>query len=73
MNKFKRRPDVVTAMQWYPETNYPGVRVIQCQGSSCFGILNGQMVTPGDWIMKERGVERVVREDHFKAEFEPHE
>jgi hypothetical protein len=79
MPKFRKRPVVVEATQWFPGTKLDGVKeatVIggtECLGWATIPTLEGVMtVSPGDWVITGvKGEKYPCKPDIFAATYEP--
>lgn len=85
MPKFRKRPVVITAEQWWPGLDVPGVVMrtpviggrghgrIEGQPQPAVETLEGVMwVSPGDWIVTGvKGEQYPVKPDIFEATYEP--
>ncbi len=69
MAKYKMRPVIVDAAQWFPGGPIEGVAEYPAERSHtgvAFGIIAGpQVVDPGDWIVGERETAVVIKPDIF--------
>ncbi len=72
-NYRKKQSDVFEATQWFKHGDHP--EVTQAQTDKTLGWLNkpGQIVFPGDYIIKyDNGEYFVIPEGKFELEFEEH-
>lgn len=74
MNKYRKRPVVITAKQWFKGGDHPKV-VASSLCSSGYGIetLEGfHVVSPGDWIIRGvSGEYYPCKPNIFEATYEP--
>lgn len=68
MAKYARRPEVVEAEQWFPESEIEGIRCVFGLGR----IVDGGTVRPGDWIVTHpNGTRAAYRPEVFEAIYIP--
>ena len=70
--KFRKKPVVIEATQWFKDGDHPCVLRSRMQG---FGWINtlegGHIVTPGDWIITGvKGEHYPCKPDIFEATYE---
>ncbi len=78
MAKFKRKPKVVTAEQWQPESQMPGVIMARPNPDRDPWMRpylqhDGKLTQlyPGMWILTdENGEKEAIRDDEFKKNYE---
>ena len=74
--KFRKKPVVIEATQWFKDGDHPAVRLSRfAQVSGRVGVidtLEGEMtVTPGDWIITGvKGEHYPCKPDIFEATYE---
>lgn len=79
MKKFREKPVVVEAEQWFPDhpiegviPSYPCSGVISLNASPQHAWMGDHLVTLGDWIIKGADGERFVcTPDVFEERYEP--
>lgn len=75
--KFRKKPVVIDAVQWFKEGDHPAVGISRyTQVTRRLGViqtLEGEMVvTPGDWIITGvKGEVYPCKPDIFEATYEP--
>jgi hypothetical protein len=71
MAKFRKKPVVIEATQWFPGTLMDGV--VERDGVGVIKTLEGDMVaSPGDWIITGvKGEKYPCKPDIFEATYEP--
>jgi hypothetical protein len=83
--KFRRKPQVVDAEQWFPgrqvdgvffHDTHPGKHTHEFDGKTgnyCFNVgTKTQVIQPGDWIvMEESGARYPLQSQFFDATYEP--
>jgi hypothetical protein len=70
--KFRKKPVVIEATQWFKMGDHPAVRIGRMTGRRLIDTLEGEMqVTPGDWIITGvKGEHYPVKSDIFQATYE---
>lgn len=82
MSKFKKKPIVIEATQWWPGTHVDGVTELvydsdgsgtNSAGKGTINTLEGPLlVSPGDWIITGvKGEKYPCKPDIFAATYEP--
>jgi len=84
MAKYRHKPLIVEAEQWFPDKPhdlvlYPVVQWDGCPSLDddeglfmCTGLTPGEIVHPGDWIVTDRdGFHSLYWEAHFENCYEP--
>jgi hypothetical protein len=76
MPKFRKKPVVIEAEQWFPDCEVAGVRVHYAQGkypiALCDTLEGAHMVSPGDWIITGvKGEKYPCKPDIFAMTYEP--
>jgi len=71
MSKFRKKPIVIEATQWFKPGDHPAV--VHVQSRYCIPTLEGDMtVTPGDWIITGVSNEHYpCKPDIFQKTYEP--
>jgi hypothetical protein len=71
MSKFRKKPVIIEAVQWFKAGDHP--KVIHIQNKHCVQTLEGEMtVTPGDWIITGvNGEHYPCKPDIFAKTYEP--
>lgn len=74
MLKFRKRPVVIEATQWFKMLDHPNVIVKRHCGEDVFWIdtlEGGHIVTPGDWIITGvKGEQYPCKPDIFELTYE---
>lgn len=73
MTKFRKKPIVIEAEQWFPGLEVDGVVIQSAElGLAFVRTLEGKMtVTPGDWIITGiQGEKYPIKPDIFEATYE---
>jgi hypothetical protein len=76
--KFRKKPVVIEASQWFKDGDHPAVIKHHGIGSDTIGwcptLEGGHIVTPGDWIITGvKGEHYPCKPDIFAATYEPAE
>jgi len=79
MAKFRKKPVVIEAVQWFPGVKIDGVKEAtdldspECLGWATIPTLEGVMtVSPGDWVITGvKGEKYPCKPDIFEATYEP--
>jgi len=77
MAKFKKKPVVIEATQWFKHGDHPKVTIMPRGSESvAYGWVHtlegGHIVTPGDWIITGvKGEHYPCKPDIFEATYEP--
>jgi hypothetical protein len=71
--KFRKKPVVIEATQWFKDGDHPAVRRGRFTGRALVDTLEGEhMVTPGDWIITGvKGEHYACKPDIFEMTYEP--
>lgn len=75
--KFRKRPVIIEAEQWSPDTRLPGVLLVKdSNGQVVQGLIKtlegNMMVNPGDWVITGvKGERYPCKPDIFEATYEP--
>jgi len=71
--KFRKKPVVIEATQWFKNGDHPAVYIGYLSGRPRVDTLEGPMfVTPGDWIITGiKGEHYPCKPDIFEATYEP--
>ena len=71
--KFRKKPVVIEATQWFKDGDHPDVWRHSASGCGAIDTLEGNMiVTPGDWIITGVMGERYpCKPDIFEMTYEP--
>jgi hypothetical protein len=72
MAKFRKKPVVIEATQWFKDGDHPEVRPGKHTGVPMIETLEGvHLVTPGDWIITGvKGEHYPCKPDIFEATYE---
>ena len=76
MAKFKKKPVVIEATQWFKMGDHPAVKVLNSDSSKGWisTLEGGHEVTPGDWIITGvKGEHYPCKPDIFEMTYEPAE
>ena len=74
--KFRKKPVIIEAVQWFKDGDHPAVRLSRfAQVSGRVGVIDtlegGHIVCPGDWIIKGvKGEFYPCKPDIFEATYE---
>ena len=70
--KFRKRPIVIEAEQWFPGIRIDGM-LLNNEGQPIIETLEGDMlVSPGDWVITGvKGEKYPCKPDIFEASYEP--
>lgn len=70
--KFRKKPVVVEATQWFKDGDHPAVQWISWKGFGRIDTLEGDhIVTPGDWIITGvKGEHYACKPDIFEMTYE---
>jgi hypothetical protein len=72
MSKFRKKPVVIEATQWFKEGDHPAVLKADAPHGWCPTLEGGHIVTPGDWIITGvKGEHYPCKPDIFDATYEP--
>ncbi len=71
--KFRKKPVVIEATQWFKDGDHPAVRIGRMTGRRLIDTLEGEMqVTSGDWIITGvKGEHYPCKPDIFDMTYEP--
>ena len=77
-NKYRKKPVIIEAVQWFKDGDHPAVRIHQhggqvlVNGRAYIDTLEGPLlVTPGDWIITGvKGEHYPCKPDIFAATYE---
>ena len=74
--KFRKKPVVIEATQWFKHGDHPEVRRFTVEEDDdrgwCSTLDGGHIVTPGDWIITGvKGEHYPCKPDIFAATYEP--
>lgn len=73
--KFRKRPVVIEAAQWFKHGDHPAVRVYLMDGEPrgwIYTLEGGHIVTPGDYIITGvKGEHYPCKPDIFELTYEP--
>jgi hypothetical protein len=74
MSKYRKKPVVIEATQFFKRGDHPAVREFMLSGMSVFGVdtlEGGHIVTPGDWIITGvKGEHYPCKPDIFEMTYE---
>ena len=72
MAKFRKKPIVIEAVQWFKSGDHPAVAALSKSNLGIISTLEGPLyVTPGDWIITGvKGENYPCKPDIFKATYE---
>ena len=70
--KYRKKPVVIEATQWFKDGDHPAVRKGRVTGRNLIDTLEGEMqVTPGDWIITGvKGEHYPCKPDIFEMTYE---
>lgn len=70
--KFRKKPVVIEAVQWFKDGDHPAVRKGRYSNRDLIDTLEGEMqVNPGDWIITGvKGEHYPCKPDIFEATYE---
>ncbi len=73
MAKYRKRPIVIEAEQWFPGIEIEGVHTISGASHGIIRTLEGKMdVMPGDWVITGiQGEKYPIKDDIFALTYEP--
>lgn len=82
--KYRRKPEIVEAVQWWKNGdhsdafryNYFGSDDLLHRCAECKSLMRehgvlGKIICPGMWIISYRGRSEILNEKEFNAQFEP--
>lgn len=70
--KFRKRPIIITAEQWFPGKEVNGVYITPEGGAYVFTLEGEMLVSPGDWIITgSKGEIYPCKPDTFEATYVP--
>jgi hypothetical protein len=69
--KFRKKPVVIEATQWFKDGDHPSVRVLPMGHGWIETLEGGHIVTPGDWIITGvKGEHYPCKPDIFEMTYE---
>ena len=72
MSRFRKKPIVVEAEQWFPERQVAGVVESAGEFGYIMTLEGGHYVSPGDWVITGIAGEKYPCKPHiFEATYEP--